>query len=438
MLNYECKVETKSPIRRALTISVKPESIKEYMDEQYANLQKTAKIKGFRAGKVPMTLIKQYYAQDVKENVFSKVVRESYTRALYDNKISAVGMPEIEAQSGAELKEGEPLTFVATIEVFPDIKITDLSKIKVERPSGEVTDEDIEKSIQNLRESHGEMVPNESYSGPAKAGDFMDITFKGTVDGESLESLQGENRLIELGAKHYMEEFENALIGMKKGENKDFAVSFPAEFSEPKLAGKNAQFNVTVHEFKKRELPNLDDEFAKRFKMETALELRKKMTESLKEDRERTAREGLKENLLRSLVEAHGFEVPTGLISSQVEYLMRENMQYLKQNGFTEKMIRDYLGKNQDEINRRAEEQVRASLILDKVAQENDVKVEDADLDSEFSKIASRVNIPAEQVRGLYEKDNNALRQLRFRIKEDRAIDLLLSQVKVFDAKKTA
>ncbi|MEW6057151.1 MAG: trigger factor [Bdellovibrionota bacterium] len=435
MVNYECKVESKSPIRRELTISVKPDSIQEYIDQQFAELQKTAKVKGFRQGKVPLQILKRYYLQDVKTDVFSKVVRESYVKALEENKLFAVGMPQIETKSGADLKEGEPLTFTASIEVFPEIKVGDLSKVEVTRPSTEVTDEDVDKNIQNLRENHAEMVPDEEYAGPAKDGDFAQITFSGTLDGEALDSLKGENRLIHIGAKHYMEEFESNLIGLKKGDDKSFTVAFPQDFSDPKLAGKTVQFNVTVHEFKKKQLPELDDEFAKRFKLESRLELRKKVFESMKEERAQNSREKVKEDVLNALIKQNAFEVPQGVVQSQIEYLMRENASYLKQNGFTEKMIRDYFEKNLESLRSRAEDQVRASLVLDRIADEQDLKPEEKDLELEYQKMAERVNLKPEQVKELYERDENAMRQLRFRIKEDRAIEYLLSQVKIRDAK---
>ena len=435
MLNYECKVETKGPIRRELTISVKPDSIQEYITKQLNNLRKTAKIKGFREGKVPLTMIKQYYMQDVKSDVYSKVIRDSYVQALEANKIFAVGMPEIETKSGADLKDGEALIFTAKIEIFPEIEVKDIAKVKVTRQSPDVTEADIEKSINNIRESHAEVVPNENYNGPAKTDDICEISFTGHVGGDAMPELQGENRQIQIGSKNFMAEFEDALIGMKKGETKTFPIPFAEDFSEPKLAGKTAEFTVTVHEFKKKELPELDDEFAKRFKMETSADMRKKVIETLTEDRARESREKLKENVLTEICSMHKFEVPSGLIRSQVEYLVKENMEYLKRQGFTEKMIRDYLEKNTEQLQKRAEEQVRTSLILDKIAEEQKIKVEAKDLDLEYTKLSERLNLPPDQVRQLYEKDENAIRQLRYRIKEDRTIEYVLGQVKVTDAK---
>lgn len=435
MLNYECKVENKGSITRELTISVKPDSIREYMDKQLNALQKTAKIKGFRQGKVPLPILKKYFLSDVKSDVFSKVVRDSYTQALEENKIYAVGMPEIEAKSGTELNDNEPLTFTAKVEIFPEVELKDISKVKAVRLSTEVKDAEVDKAVMNLRESHAETVPNEAYSGPAKTEDILEISFKGTVGGEALDSLQGENRQIQLGSKQFMEEFENALIGVKKGDTKTFEVPFPADFSEPKLAGKTVEFTVTVHEFKSRKLPEFDDDFAKRFKAETSLELRKKIFESLKEDREKESRDKLREAVLTEVCALHKFEIPVGLIRSQSEYLMRENGEYLKRQGFTEKMIREYFEKNVGELNKRAEEQVRTSLILDKVAQDQSIKVEDKDLELEYSKVAQRVGMPVDQVHKIYENDDNALRQLRYRIKEERAIEYVLGQVKITEGK---
>lgn len=435
MLNYECKVENKGPISRELTISIKSDTIQEYIDSQLQALSRTAKIKGFRQGKVPLQIVKRYYLDDVKSDVFSKVIRDSYIRALEENKIFAVGSPEIETKSGSDLKEGETLTFTAKVEVFPEIQVGDLTKIKATRLSTDVTDEDVEKSIKNIRDSNAAVVPNENYDGPAKDGDIVEVSFSGTVDGEALDVLKADNRQIEIGSKQFMEEFENALIGVKKGETKNFPLPFPKEFSEPKLAGKTAQFTVNVHEFKKKELPEWNDEFAKRFKLDSILEMRKKVAETLKEDRERESREKLKETVLSELVKTHKFEVPAGLVRSQVEYLMRENTEYLKRQGFTDKMVRDYLEQNKGQLETRAEEQVRTSLILDKIASDQKIAVESKDLDHEFSKMSERLNLPSEQVRGLYEKDENALRQLRYRIKEDRTIEYVLAQVKVTAAK---
>ncbi len=409
------------------------------MDRQFDSLQKTAKIKGFRQGKVPVPVLKQYFLSDVKSEVFSKVVRDSYVKALEEHSIVAVGMPEIEAKSNAELKDGEPVTFVARVEVYPEIKIGDLTKLKVVRQSSEVTDEDVENALSRIRESHAELVTDErDASGPgAKTGDTLLISFEGTLpDGRKLDSLKAEKRTLELGAGQFMEEFEAGVTGMKVGETKEFPVTFAADFTDKVLAGKIVTFSVTLHEFKMKVVPVLDDEFAKKFKCETALELRKKVVESLEEERAKNSKEAIKENLLKALIDANTFEVPSALVRTQSEHLMRENFNVLKRQGFTEKMIRDYLEKNSKELETRAGEQVKAALILQKIAEQQDIKVTDADLDVEFAKMAEPMKSSPEEIRKMYESHEDSLRQLKFRLREERTVDYALSQVKIQDEGK--
>lgn len=437
-MNFECTVATTSPIRRELTISVSADSIKDYMEEQFATLQKTAKIKGFRQGKVPVPVLKQYFLGDVKSEVFSKVVRDSYVKALEEKNIVAVGMPEIEAKSNRELKEGEPVTFVARVEVYPEIKLGNLSKLTVERPSSEVTDDEIEASITRIREANAELVTDErDASGPgAKAGDIVSISFTGELpNGQKPDTMKAENRVVELGAGQFMEEFEEGITGMKFGETKTFPVTFPEDFGDKQLAGQKVNFTVTVHEFKMKMVPVLDDELAKKFKCESALDLRKKVTDSMKEDKSRAAREGIKENLLRALIDSHEFEVPSALVQNQAEHLIRENFNVLQRQGFTEKMIREYLEKNRAELDKRATEQVKAALLLQKIAEQQNVKVEEADLDREFAKMAEGSKSSPEEVRKMYESHPDSLRQLRFRLREERTVDYALGEVKVVDAK---
>lgn len=431
MMNFQCKIASKGPIRRELTITVLPEVIREEIERGLATRQKSAKLNGFRVGKVPIGMVRKHFLQDVKSDVFSKLVRESYLKALDDNKLTAVGSPQIQAKSGAELKEGEDLVFTAEVEIFPEIELKDLGKIKVKRPSDEVSEKDIQERIDSLRENQAEIVPDEVAAGPAKQGDHAEISFRGTVDGKELDVLTAQNRMIHIGGRTFMEDFESGVVGMKKGETKEIKVSFPADFSEKNLAGNTAIFEVTLHEFKKKVVPELDDDFAKRFKLDSALELRKKISEGMREEKEREAKEQLKELVLKEVASLHPFEVPQAMTDSQLEYLLRENAMFLKRQGFTEKMIRDYIEKNQESLRAKAQEQVRVSLILDRISEEQGIRVEPADLDYEFDQMATRVNAPVEEVRKIYESDPQALRQLKFRLKETRAIEHILGQVKI-------
>ncbi|MBI2604574.1 MAG: trigger factor [Deltaproteobacteria bacterium] len=421
VLNFDCKVENKSAIVRELTISVKPDSIQAYIEKQFETLQKTAKIKGFRPGKVPLPILKKHYLGEVKSDVFSKVVQDSYSRAIEENKINPIGNPKIEAKSGAGLTEGEALTFIASVEILPEIKVADLSKIKVARPSSDVRDEDVKNAIENLRRAQAEIAPDEGREGPLKDGDLVQLTYSGTIEGKADESLKGANRLLKVGAGQYVDGFEKNILGMKKGETRKFTVTH---------AGKNAEFEVTLHEFKKENLPELNDELAQRFKADTVAELRKKVAADMTSAAERKARNTLKERLIEALIEANKIEIPSHFLDTQFDHLIRENARALLQQGYTEKMVREYLEKNQENLKSRAEKQVRATLLLDKIALDNDLKVEDADLEREYAKIAEAEKVDLAEVKKFFDNEN-ARRELRFRLKEEKTFDFLIEKVKV-------
>jgi trigger factor len=430
MMNYECKVETKSDISRELTISVKPEVIQNYVEKQFEALQKKAKIKGFRQGKVPMAILKREYHGDVKADAVTKIIQDCYSLAIEENKIRTVGSPQITPKSGWDLRDGEAFVFVAKVEVFPTVSVKDLSKISVKRESAEVNDDDVQKSLNGLIDSHAEVEPDESRTSPAKDGDFVVITFKGALDGAHKDELFGENRLVEIGKRSYMEDFERQLIGMSKGSTKEFDVTFPKDFNDKLYAEKTVHFQVTLHEFKKQVKPELNDEFAKRFKLETAEELKNKVRESLVENKREESQTKLKNDLVAELVKANPFEVPKHFVHTQLDFLVRENQQFLKERGFTPKMIEEYLSKSATSLEAKAEDQVRVSLIFDRIAQDADIKVEAADLDREFARISEKEGVPVDKVKE-YLSNEDSLRQLRFKIKEERTVDYILSQVKI-------
>ncbi|MGE4233858.1 MAG: trigger factor [Bacteriovoracia bacterium] len=431
MLNFECNVENKSSIRKQLNIKIQPDSIKAYIEKQYASLQKTVKLKGFRQGKVPLNIIKQYYGADVKNDVFSKIVRDSYIRALEDNKLYAVGLPQIETKSGSDLADGAALEFSATIEIFPEIKLGDMSKINVKRESEKLTDKEFDEQLERIRQSRAQVLPDESNSGPVKVGSIVTVSFSGEVDEKPLENLKSENRVVEVGNKQFMQEFEDALIGMKTGDSKTFDLPFAKEFGDKTLAGKTAKMTVQVHEFKKREVPELNDEFAKQLQFETLDALKTKVRTDLQEQKKENVYSKLKEDLLKELIAKNPFEVPNALIDSQYEYLVKENSYMLQREGVDLNNLPKEL---QERFKSLAEDQVRASLILNQIGSEQEIKVEPADFEFEYKKMAEKMNLPIEQVQSFYDGDEEGKKQLRHRIKETRTIDWLLSKVKVDSA----
>lgn len=433
-LRYEAKVETTSPIRRQLTISVAPESIKDYIESSYAKLQKSATLKGFRKGKVPLSLLKKYYSGDVKSDVLQRVVSESFWKAVQDHKIPAVGNPEIENLAGTDFDKEEPFSFTAQVDVFPEVKIGNLKGVKVTKQDATVTDADLQKSLDNMLESKATIQSLEGSAEaetPAKEGDYVEISFKGEVEGKTDPSLQGAHQVLKIGSKKFLEEFEAGIVGMKKGEVKDVTVNFGQDFPDEMVAGKPVKFEITLHEKKQALLPALDDEFASQYKASSVDDLKQKVRDSLEKDRQRQSQENIKEQLIRGLLESHPFDVPKSLVDTELQYMIKEVAQHLERQGFTEKMTKTELGRSLPNMTKQAQDRVRAFLIFDRIAEEQKLQATDADLDQEFETMAKNMGLEAAQVKGFYQQSEDALRRLRHRIKEDRVVEYLLKQVSV-------
>jgi len=266
-MNFECKVENKSDIIRELTIKVKPETIKTYVEKQLSLFQKKAKIPGFRQGKVPLSIIKQRFLHDAKSEAVSEIIQDTYFEAIAKEKIMAVGNPKITPKSGLTLNDGEELEYVASVEVLPEIKFPDFKKIKVKKPNDKITDEQVNKSLEELQRTYAEIVSDEKNKGPVKDGDLIELSFKGSIDGKSNPSLNAEHRMLKVGSGQYIDGFEKNILGMKKGETKKFTIRFPKDYAYKEYADKEAEFEVTVHDFKKENLPELNDDFAKKLNL---------------------------------------------------------------------------------------------------------------------------------------------------------------------------
>ncbi|MGZ3697334.1 MAG: trigger factor, partial [Bdellovibrionota bacterium] len=263
-------VEKASPIVRKLTVKVPAKEVATRFERGLAEVQKTAKLKGFRPGQVPISIVKQYYGEDVKHRVFHTVIDESYEQAVRDQKLKAVGRPKIDTPDHQKGKgdhdhgidEGQDLTYVATVEVLPELEVKGYTGVALSKDKVEVTDEDVEKVVENLRGSQAELVPvgsglvgadGKSTSRPAKKGDHVDVQFDGglvTDQGvERKEGMKGQ-RVIEIGSDSLIPGFEDNLVGMRSGDTKTFRLNFPKDYFEADMAGKESEFTVTLNEVK--------------------------------------------------------------------------------------------------------------------------------------------------------------------------------------------
>lgn len=441
-MDITVSVEKTSSITRKLKIKVPAKFVAARFEKGLQEVQKTAKIKGFRPGMVPLPMVKQFYGEDVKHHVFHKLIDESYAEALKKENIRAVGQPQIETpdhntgkgEHDHKLDEGKDLSFEATVEILPEFEPKGYTGLALTKESVSVTDEDLKKAITNVLSSQSSVSTIEDADHKAKKGDYVDLEFKGgIVTDKGIEERPGMKgqRLIEIGSDSLIEGFEDNLVGMKKGESKTFKVPFPKDYFEKELAGKQAEFACTIHEIKKKELPKFDDEFAKNFGIDSAKELEGKIREDLENEKKSESDKKLRSDLLSQLIEKNKFEVPIGLIQAQTRALAQDVAANLKNQGFTDQMIQEALGTEMESLKKRAENQVRASLILESIAKAEKIEVTAKDVDAEITNMSKNMRVEESKVREFYHANPRRRDDMEFRLREEKAIQFLFGKSKI-------
>ena len=262
----QVSVETTSNIERRMTIGVPAQEIEKEVEKRLQQTARNVRLNGFRPGKVPMKVVRRRFGTGVRQEVIGEVMRDSYMKALEKENISPAGWPQFEPKT---VEEGKDLEFIATFEVLPEIELGDLSALKIEKQVSEVADKDVETMIDTLRRQQASM---KSVKRKAKKKDVMTVDFKGTVDGEEFEGGSAEDYRLTLGSGQMIPGFEEGLVGAKAGEEPELDVTFPEDYHNKDLAGKAAKFQVTVKSVEEPELPELNEEFFKKFGLDVASE----------------------------------------------------------------------------------------------------------------------------------------------------------------------
>ncbi|MBC7384866.1 MAG: trigger factor [Cryobacterium sp.] len=450
-MNISVSVEKASNISRKLTIKVPADIVAARFEKGLQEVARTAKIKGFRPGMVPLPMVKKFYGEDVRHNVFHKLIDESYAVALRQEKIQAIGQPQIDTpeskaaakpgheghdhddHSGHILDETKELTFTATVEVMPEIDVKSYTGLSVSRGSDAISTADHEKNMNDMLASQASLEPTADDYGAAKA-DFVDLEFKGgLITDKGIEERAGMSgqRMIEIGSDQLIEGFEDNLIGMKKGEKKTFKVPFPADYFEKDLAGKMSEFSVTVHEVKKKSLPALDDELAKQLGFESVEDLKSKSKANLETEKKGEVERKFRSDLLAQLIEKNTFDVPQSMIQAQTRALAQDVASNLKNQGFNDAMIQEALMSEMQNLKVRAENQVRASLILEAISKKEKLDVSSTDVDAEITQMAKNMNVDETKIREFYLANPRRREDLEFRVREEKTMKFLTEKSKI-------
>jgi len=393
-------------LTRKLKIVLPKEEVNKELDAGFQKVKKNANIKGFRRGKVPRHILEKTYGQQVKAEVAEKLVQATYFDAIEKEKLDVVAHPEIKAPV---FEDDGSFSYEAEVDTRPQFELNEYKGLEIEKQEISVTDEEIDSEVERLRKEIAPLRNIEDRA--AQMSDIAIVDFDGFHDGEQMKEVHGENVNVDIGTGHHGQEFENGLVGMKKGEESSVEVNFTADSPNPMLAGKKIEFKINVKDIKERVLPDLDDEFAKDVEAEfdTLAALLDNVREKILAEKEQARSGDLLDKIMQKLVEANEFEVPARLVQYEINEYIKQTEETLKRGGLT----LESAGVNRAEAEERyrdtAVKRVRGDFILKKIAEKEDIKVLDEDMNNGFARIAKQYNMTVSEVQGYFKSRDDML-----------------------------
>lgn len=426
-------VENVSPVKKKISFEIPSEQVSREIEKVYAEIRRNASVKGFRKGKVPQPIIEKYYSDKMEADVLKNLIQETYMKALVENKIMPVSQPSFESDA---LTPGQPFKYTVTFETAPEIELNEYVGLQVEKRRLVPDETVVDGRIQELRDGMAQLKAVEEPR-PVAMGDFAVIDFKGFLDGVPFERGEATDYPLQLGSGQFIPGFEEQVVGMSVDDSKEIAVTFPAEYGSSELAGKPVVFQVTLKEIKEKELPPLDDDFAKQFgPFETLDQLTARIAEVFDKEEEQKIENELRDGLVKALIAKHEFEVPEAMVEKQLAVLV-DNM---KSNLARQNLTLEKIGSSEEIIRTQARSvavsQVKGSLLLAAVADKEGIKVEDAELEEKIRDIAAQANKDFEVVQAFYQGNPYAKDALLMQLREDKVIDYLLKNAQVTEVDK--
>jgi trigger factor len=384
-----------------LTVEVSAEKVNEGLTAAFNKVVKTVNVPGFRKGKMPRQMFeKRFGVESLYQDALDILLPEAYGNAIDEAGIEPIDRPDIDIE---QMEKGKELIFKATVQVKPEVTLGEYKGLEVEEFDTTVTDEDVAKELETLQNRQAELVVKEE--GTAELGDTVVLDFEGFVDGEAFEGGKAENHSLELGSGSFIPGFEEQLVGVATGESKDVEVSFPEEYHAAELAGKPAVFKVTVHEIKGKELPALDDEFAKDVddEVETLDALKEKIRTRLENSKKHEAEHHLRDSLVEKAAENAQVDIPEVMVTNEVNRMLQEFEQRLQMQGMNLELYFQFSGQDENALREQMKEEavnrVRVALTLEAIAKAENIEATDEDVNAELEKMAGMYNMTVDNIK---------------------------------------
>jgi trigger factor len=418
-------VEDVSSVKKILHIEVPKDQVIRELDKAYNQLKKTAKIKGFRPGKAPRSVLERLFKKDVHGDVSSKLLQDSFVEALKETDLSIVGNPKIDPP---QLEEKGPYKYDATVEVKPEIDDIDFKGLNLKKVLYRVTDEEMEAQLKLLQKNLAQQKPV-TEDRPVKENDFVLIDYEGFEDGKPFtETQETKNFTMKIGAGAISKTLDEKLIGMKPGDNREITVNFPEDYFNDKLANHDITFHVKLHEIREEILPELDDEFAKKLgQYESLDDLKNAITSNLNEGYQKRVEQELNEQVYQGLIEKTEFELPESMVDYELNNIIDEiekTLAYYNKSMEDQGLTKEMLAEKHLET---AEKKVRRHLILGKIINQEKMALSDQELEEGFTDMAQAMNQPVEAIKNYYQQNQDNLDFFKYTLLEKKAIKLIIN-----------
>jgi trigger factor len=421
-------IDELSSVQRKVRVELPVETVASEFSRAYKNLGRRVRVKGFRTGKIPRSVLQGIYGDEVKGEVRSHLVEESLGEIIRERGLQIVSRPEVEAN---DLSEAGAFSFSAVFEVKPEIALKDYLGVEVERAKLAISDGQIEEAMRRLQESHARLEPVTDRD-IVQRGDFVTLDFDGAIDGKPFSGGKGENYTLEVGAGQALPQFEDAVTGLKVGEHQTVQVNYPETYPNKEIAGKAVDFSLVVREIKQKVLPVLDDEFAKDHGECASLdELRERIRARLTDELKRYQDEELKEKIISRLIETHSFAAPPSMVERQTRYLMERYQNQVAQSG-GDASAAPPMEEARKTLEGRAMRQVQATLLMERIAQLEKIEISDREVQERIDHLAHAAGERGKTVREIYSRAD-ARDDLRAQLMFDRTVEFLLGRAQIKD-----
>ncbi|HLR54947.1 MAG TPA: trigger factor [Pseudogracilibacillus sp.] len=411
-----------------LTITVSADAFDTALDKAFNKVVKEVSLPGFRKGKIPRQIFENRFGvESLYQDAVDIVLPEAYSEAVEQTGIFPVDQPQVDVE---EVEKGKDLVFKCEVVVKPEVKLGEYKGLEVEDETANVTDEDLETELKTLQENQAELVLKEE--GQVENGDTVVMDFEGFIDGEAFEGGKAENHTLEIGSGQFIPGFEEELVGKEAGET-EVVVTFPEEYQVAELAGKEATFKVNIHEIKEKEVPELDDEFAKDVdeEVESLDELKTKKKDELLKQKEQDIDNQKRETLVSKVTENAEVDIPEAMVTSETDQMMKEFDQRLQMQGMDLNTYFQFSGQTEDQLKEQMKEdahsRVKTNLTLETIVDEEGLEVTEEDIDAEVQKMADMYQMEKEQILGMLGGNADMLKE---DLKMQKAITFLIDESK--------